>query len=1026
MSVEETQQPSFTVTAGILPLQPNFNVPDTPRSPSPSSYGSVANRFEASTQLNSRPNGIVEEEQSESLQQWSVMQQKANEGMSGERENGIGPSAGNGPNEKEMTERDRGVTPAGHNDEKPSDGRMSSDGDVPDPTSEGPSVNHDAELDNVSSPTDSPPLPNPDQIGKTSIRTPNGVNSKLSPATIKHARTPLQPVNDYSPHKSRNFTMPSSSTTPLGMRRRLPQPRDDQDSFAEDRAPPPRPPVERLAQMLEGYQSGLVESSAEQAEGADQVPDWEDTAMKPEETVADHMGTLETASIVNSQMNGAEVITNGQAPSDPSQASQSVPQLSPEPPDPSLESPTRRWLKFPTSPPPRRKRFAGMLDSQSSQSMPGDMSFSQHEDLESQQSIHSVPIVATQSMPRQTAYFSSPPPSPDAHTHSHSTGTHSRHSHGTIQTTSSSIRQQTMGTMGTTQEATQIVTEDELVAAPSPPPVSSTSAPTRRALPSARAWRAGRAVISQPTDRPNAMTVVTEGPSTVAAPQAALALRQATAGPPAALKKTSMDPGQNQPDEDSGPPAQVPTPPGSSPPQTSSRAQSRARQSSMPPVSDQPMEATFVDPTITSLPPPPPHRTTPRKYGKQKAVAPMSQSSPTIDNQPLATPHPTAGPSRPSADGDVHMEDAPTSRSASPASPPRPPTKSGRVPKRKRRDSSASMSNSSSSSEEIDPLDESYRPASKTGSKLKGRARAINPSLKRVKRDSRDSRSSSLMSRRTSGSGPVIPDASTPLTTPPPSTPPTAPEYVLAYWHPNWYIGKVRGMENGRYEIDFEDQTFTDVATDRVRRGLLRKGDKVKTAGNKADEFEVVEEWQGDKRGVKIRGGRYIPLKDLYIRNSVIKSDFTDRIITPRDLGFDADIIIPPIRPASTTIRPTPTVSDIFAGKVFFITSMHTADTKYQARQKKFVDEKIVRHGGKFVDQWEDLFDLPGNGIGSTLAKTSAPFLLQETQSAALTPKMLVSLAKGIPCLSVSYIEDAISDPTVSTVEAGTREDYLS
>lgn len=222
-------------------------------------------------------------------------------------------------------------------------------------------------------------------------------------------------------------------------------------------------------------------------------------------------------------------------------------------------------------------------------------------------------------------------------------------------------------------------------------------------------------------------------------------------------------------------------------------------------------------------------------------------------------------------------------------------------------------------------------------------------------------------------------------------------------------------MDGGRYEINFEDETFTDVATDRVRRGLLRKGDKVKTTENKVDEFEVMEDWQGDQRGVKVRGGRYIPLKSLFIRNAIIKSDFTDRIITPRDLGFDVDVVVPPLRPASGPIKPASVShSDIFAGKVFIITSMHTADSKYQARQKKFIDEKIVRNGGKYFEQWEDLFDLPASGLGSTLASTSAPFLLQETQSAALTPKMLVSLAKGIPCLSVSYIDDAIDDPSVS------------
>lgn len=1023
MSVESTQQPSFTVTAGILPLDPTSELssaPDIARSPSPSTCDSTANRFENSTEPNvARVRGL-DDEQSESLQQWTETQRKANGRLSVERAASIAEGTKNEDGHEipdGLQEADDDVTGNGRPslDElrKLSETQISSNADVPDPANE--NDNDNAELDNVSTPANSLPPQNNELLTDPSMAPAKRTDARPSPSMVKHARTPLQPVNDFSPHKTRKFAMPTASKVPLGMKRRVPAPRDEPDSFADNHVAPPKPPVERLTRMLEGYKSVQSDVLEDDKEEELEVPAWEGSVMKAQETDETGPDTMG----VGSASNGPHEGSNGHGASDPSQASQSVPQVSPERPDPSAESPTSRWLAFPTSPVTRPKRFGGMLDSQSSESMPGDVQFSQHEDLESQRSTHSIPIIATQSMPRQMAYLSSPPASPDPshHTQSHSIGTYSRHTHSTVQTNSGSVHRHSTDQKGTTQEPTQLVTEDEVDADPTPPlaPPSPTSAGTRRALPSARAWRAGRAVISQPADGPSKRAEVADGPSTVATPQAKQALRQATTGPPLALEETFVDPDQEQSDWRASSPAPPPLVHPSSPPLSPPGPSDRVHEDVGPPPGH-PMEATYIDPTITSLPPPAPRRSTPRQYGKQKVTERHSPSSPTPRGP--ATPESTAGPPRLPSKADIEMEDAgSTSRSPAPPGPARPTTtKSGRVPKRKRRDSSASMSGSSSSSEELDPLDESYRPVLKTASKLKSRSssKAVNPNLKRVKRDSR----SSSTSCRTSGSTSVSAAAgpSIPLTTPPPSSPPIS-NYVLAYWHPNWFVGRVRGMDSGRYEIDFEDETFTDVATDRVRRGILRKGDKVKTTENKLDEYEVMEDWHGEQRGVKVRGGRYIPLKKLFVRNAVVKSDFTDRIITPRELGFDADSLPPPVRTVSGPIKPavsTPS-SDIFSGKVFIITSMHTADSKYQARQKRFIDDKIVRNGGKYCDQWEDLFDLPASGFGSTLASTSAPFLLQETQSAALTPKMLVSLAKGIPCLSVSYVDDAIADPNVSS-----------
>jgi len=196
---------------------------------------------------------------------------------------------------------------------------------------------------------------------------------------------------------------------------------------------------------------------------------------------------------------------------------------------------------------------------------------------------------------------------------------------------------------------------------------------------------------------------------------------------------------------------------------------------------------------------------------------------------------------------------------------------------------------------------------------------------------------------------------------------------------------------------------------------VLVVGDRVKDDNQKNEEFIVLEAWDGDERGVKVKGRR-IPLARISIRQSVIRDDFQDRLVTPKELGFDFDPPPPPQpqRPAmGSTSKSVSSSSDVFAGKIFFVTSASASNVPHRIHQRD-ASTLITRNGGKFVEKWYNLFDLPSSGFGSTLASTSAPFLIQETSQASLTPKALVSLAKGIPCLSMAYIDDAITDPTVS------------
>jgi hypothetical protein len=237
--------------------------------------------------------------------------------------------------------------------------------------------------------------------------------------------------------------------------------------------------------------------------------------------------------------------------------------------------------------------------------------------------------------------------------------------------------------------------------------------------------------------------------------------------------------------------------------------------------------------------------------------------------------------------------------------------------------------------------------------------------------------------------------------------------FVLACWYPNWFLGRVRGIEQGKYDVDYEDGTHSLVAIDKVRRGVLEVGDRVKSEDYKNEEFTVIENWNGDERGIKVKGQSHrLPLSRVYIRQAIIKAGFQDRIISPQDLGYNVD---PPTitKPAmNTSTKSISTTSDIFSGKIFFVTSASSGLAN--RNNQKDAATLISKNGGKFAEKWYDLFDLPSSGFGSTLASTSAPFLIQETSQASLTPKVLVSLAKGIPCLSMAYLDDALSDPSVS------------
>jgi hypothetical protein len=985
MSVEETQQPSFTVTADIQ--REATGVSQSSGSRASESFNSY-----------SKPNTGVgdgststqrEEAESGSLRAWNTSHEKSNGdigleefGRRGEEaEQKVAHEDNNGKGTQSQEEVSGNV-----------DTSCESQSPGPDISTTPNSATRGSEGEDIPSPTNTPP--------PTTSTSHPPITTPEAPArpTAPNGNTNLQPINRYSPHKN-NFIIPPPSSTKRSFFGRQRRSVIEKDSFAED---DPRlqkvRPVEKLKRMMERYDSDTSNREGGNVDGFSTeemgVPAWEGVEMQPGDSVGVEAGTGATDDMMaqnkvetspkQEAVPAEEAIQSSVDTHAAQQTSPSSPLARDRSPSPANSTNSRSLSQSP----PRRNGFNTLMESESSLGMPSEMNFTQEDDLEieSQHSTHSIPNIATQSLQHhRKSYLSSPPPSPPRE---------SDRSHPT------STDPNGQSSKGTTQEATQLVTEDELI--PSAVAESPPTFPARRVLPTARARLAGRDVISQPADRSRPLSVDHQGPHTIAASGRLLA-RIAPVERPPIMEETFVD-DRSQPagavEED------VDMLSSERREETNRSEPSSQNQGASPPAPVVPVEATYIDPTLTSLPPPPPKRPTPVKYGTKAVPAKPVSPIPTPTPSGLATPPPTAGPSN-----------SPPVPTSSPVHQPA-PTKSGRIPKRKRRDSSASMSSSSSSSEDVDMYDESYRPAVTVKppiAKTKGKGKATNPNLKRVKQGTR-SRSSSHTTSASTNKDATTTERSTPLTEDSEHSEPDAPDrpWVLACWYPNWFIGRVRGISQGKYDVDYEDGTHSLVAIDRVRKGVLEIGDKVKSEDHKGEEFTVIEEWKGDERGIKVKGqSQRLKLSRVYIRQGVIKADFQNRIITPQDLGFDYK---PPAAPRSlmnNSTKSISTTSDIFAGKIFFITSTSSASAANKNNQKDAATQ-IVRNGGKFVEKWYDLFDLPQSGFGSTLASTSAPFLIQETSQASLTPKALVSLAKGIPCLSMTYIEDVIADPTVS------------
>jgi hypothetical protein len=249
------------------------------------------------------------------------------------------------------------------------------------------------------------------------------------------------------------------------------------------------------------------------------------------------------------------------------------------------------------------------------------------------------------------------------------------------------------------------------------------------------------------------------------------------------------------------------------------------------------------------------------------------------------------------------------------------------------------------------------------------------------------------------------------LTTASAASEPAANLLVLAFWPPNkaYFPGCVTERTNQEYEVRFLDKTVRTVVLQELRLCSFRVGDVV-WSGLKKFKWELrVEKVKLNAIEVS-RGGKALgalKLKSVFVPENIIERDYEDRRVTA------AMLRLPVNSPYAATSQsrliaaaaPSPTKSRtrIFARKIFLVTS--AAGTRHAE-----VDKLIEDHGGLIKSSWQAIFDLPPDGFGSRLKTDSnrTPFVIFVGTPDKMMPKLMVALAKGIPCLSSRYVEDAV------------------
>lgn len=314
-----------------------------------------------------------------------------------------------------------------------------------------------------------------------------------------------------------------------------------------------------------------------------------------------------------------------------------------------------------------------------------------------------------------------------------------------------------------------------------------------------------------------------------------------------------------------------------------------------------------------------------------------------------------------------------------------------------------------------------------------------------------------------------------------------ASDRVFAHFNGNisaYYPATCIGVESGdkpRYSVCFDDYQIDNVGGFNVRRLELRVGDPVKVANSKKETYIVkgfvdrytppaqpnpdpskrnsiifcdvfghqtviVSLKQPKSLHSEAAKQRSVPVKDVYLTQTMW-GKFKDRPFIPvvPDSSFElqtpSDQPSTPSTPASQNRRtktsclgsPHPTTSvastavRLFANIIFAVTFASESTIAVETREN--ITEQIRLNGGRIVEGFEELFDIPTLKLTSsskqspknstnsafrlTPAARSIGFACVISDKHCRKAKYIQALALGIPCLAFRWVSDCISKQRV-------------
>ncbi|KAF8710230.1 hypothetical protein RHS03_02499, partial [Rhizoctonia solani] len=263
---------------------------------------------------------------------------------------------------------------------------------------------------------------------------------------------------------------------------------------------------------------------------------------------------------------------------------------------------------------------------------------------------------------------------------------------------------------------------------------------------------------------------------------------------------------------------------------------------------------------------------------------------------------------------------------------------------------------------------------------------------------------------------------------------------VLAWWHGgNYFFGSIVSEESkGRWEIGFDDSSSSKVPITRIRRATLQVGDSIQVnsgGGLMVDATVVsVANWETKRQarvlmvhdGKEVR--RDVESRVISIPSKIVSKSWGDRMfeVSPA----------PPIKRKgvfshSGTVSKTGSELTGYA----FVLTIKAEDVGVGEKElegwKVKLRTKIEGHGGTVVDEWDELFSIRGradaNGWyaeemalhyvgGSSWPDVRKVFLLSGRMGT--TPKYLMALALGVPCLSYKWVDEFLQDDTSQWMDA--------